>query len=242
MIRYMFHHKKVNPNLSGFTFIDNRKSDLDHRIWSELAGMKLLYDKFKANDEKKKTLTDAEKIAKYDNPEWISLNQYRRIFDPDMINRTCVAQPMVFKNNVAQNYAYFHNIVDLQICAEALNETFPHILPVFEQTINSTMFIPYIICICHINTFYDYWNFLYKVLSKYMEKINVKSYEDMIERVKTVPGYLDARENRNNKIDYQVRSPAFLAERLSTVYWNTVKQKMPIFPARVLLLEKDQTI
>lgn len=241
MIRYMFHHKKVSP-MEGFTLIDNRKSSLDHRMWSELAGMKLLYDKFAENDEIRKTKKDPEEIAKYTNPDWISLNHYRRIFDPDMYNRTCIPQPMLFNCSLAQNYAYYHNVEDLKICAEALSETYPHLMKQFEQVINGNMFIPYIICNCHINTFKDYWIFLYTVLSKYLEKVNVKTYEDMIERVKNVEGYSVERENRNNKVEYQARVPSFLAERLGTLYWNVVKTQTPVFPAKVLLLEDNQKI
>ena len=88
MHKYILTHKEKDP-VEGYEIIDNRENkELDHRIWSELAGMQLIYNK----------LID-EKI---DDNEFISLNHYRRKIDPDCINRFYVPEPIRF--NTTLNY------------------------------------------------------------------------------------------------------------------------------------------
>ena len=74
---------------------------------------------------------------------------------------------------------------------------------------------------------------------KFMEKINVKTYEDMLERVKLNPKY---KGHADDRIEYQARIPSFLAERLSTLYWIFCSKQCPIFPGKVKLLEEGQKI
>jgi hypothetical protein len=90
-----------------------------------------------------------------------------------------------------------------------------------------------------VNQFKDYFTFLYTVLTKTMEKLNIKTYEEMTERVKNNTKY---RGHADDRVEYQSRVPSFLAERLSTLYWIYCSKQCPIFPAKVLLLEKDQKI
>lgn len=236
MNNYILTHKDMGCP-PGYEIIDNRKSDLDHRLWSEVAGMKILYDRFKKMEDDARNGNKSEEM-----PEWINLNHYRRMFDKDCYNRLYVAQPVVFQGTLAQHYQYFHNIKDLSICGEALKETYPHLVPTFEMVLNRNILIPYIIGIMPTGQFMDYFTFLYNVLSKTLEKMNCKIYEDVLERVKTTEGYNVNVKDRNNAPEYQARILSFLAERLATLYWTFCSHQIPVFPAKVNLLEEGQTI
>jgi hypothetical protein len=235
MYKVVFTHKKCSiPD--GYIKIDNRKSDLDHRVFSELAGMKLLYNTV---EEWEKDLME-KKIQ--DMPDFISMNHYRRYFDKDCHNRIFVPQPLMFNCSLAQNYDACHNIIDLQECAKAVSETFPAMVQSFNNAMNSNLLIPYIIAIMPVNVFKEYWNFLYTVLMKYCDNINCHTYEEFKERVTKTEGYNKDINGRNNDIEYQCRIPSFLAERLATCYLKELATKIPVFPAQIVLTEKDQKI
>lgn len=231
MYRFVFHHKKC-PKMTGYTLIDNSKcKEYDHRMWSEIAGFKVLLDKL--NTEKAEN-----DMLKYADSDWISLNHYRRLIDPDYCNRTTVAQPTVFNCSLAQNYAVCHSIEDLKRAGEAVNECYPHLAKLFEQVINGNVFLPYNMGIMTVGQFKDYANFLFTVLGKVAEKIGTKSYEERLEYIKSNPEQYTGKHD--DRPDYQARIESFLAERLSTVYWMFICQQIPVFPATVRLLEKDQ--
>lgn len=221
MIKVTFTHKPIETD--GLV-IDNTKSPLDHRLYSEIAGFKILFDMIEKGEIK---------------DEWISLNHYRRAMDPDCTGRIYIPEPMILKNTVGQQYDMYHNIDDLILCGQAMKETHPHMVPWFENVINGNMFIPYNMGVMPVNQFKDYFTFLYTVLTKTMEKLNIKTYEEMTERVKSNAKY---RGHVDDRVEYQSRVPSFLAERLSTLYWIYCSKQCPIFPAKVLLLEKDQKI
>ena len=75
-----------------------------------------------------------------------------------------------------------------------------------------------------------------------MEIIGITDYESAIKHVESDPEYTRKLDNRNADVKYQARIPSFIAERLSTFYWLLVSQRVPVFPAKVLLMEKCQTI
>jgi hypothetical protein len=103
------------------------------------------------------------------------------------------------------------------------------------------MLIPYIIGIMPEGQFRDYFNFLHTVLSKTMELMGCKTYEDMMKRV-TEGDYVRENKGRDNRPEYQVRILSFLAERLATLYWKNIAMQAPVFPAKVNLLEEGQKI
>lgn len=221
MIKVTFTHKPIETD--GLV-IDNTKSSLDHRLYSEIAGFKILFDMIEKGEIK---------------DEWISLNHYRRMMDPDCTGRIYIPEPMLLKNTVGQQYDIYHNIDDLILCGQAMKETYPHMVQWFETIINGHMFIPYNMGVMPVNQFKDYFVFLYTVLTKTMEMMNIKTYEEMTEHVKNNAKY---KGHVDDRVEYQSRVPSFLAERLSTLYWIYCSKQCPIFPAKVILLEKDQKI
>ena len=222
MIKVTFTHKPDTK--SDGLIIDNTKSTLDHRMFSEIAGFKILFDMIEKGEIK---------------DEWISLNHYRREMDPDCTGRIYIPEPMILPCSVGQNYDLCHNVDDLILCGQVMKETHPQLVQWFENVINGRMFIPYNMGVMPIEQFKDYFTFLYTVLSKFLEKINVKTYEDMLERVKLNSKY---KGHQDDRIEYQARVPSFLAERLSTLYWIYCSKLCPIFPGKVKLLEEGQKI
>lgn len=230
----IFTHKAITPPI-GYDVIDNTTSDLDHRIWSELAGYKIVYDKIKSMQESSRN-GNIQTI-----PDWISLNHYRRLFPEDCYERIYVPKPMFFGCTLGQQYDYYHSLEDLLICGKALKEVYPTLVNSFEVTLNQTMLIPYTIAILPTNQFMDYFNFLYTVLSKTLEMMNCNNYDDIMKKVKE-GNYVKDNKARNNDLTYQCRFISFLSERLATMYWKNVATQIPVYPADITLVEKGQKI
>lgn len=227
MRKYILTHKDMECPV-GYEIIDNRKSDLDHRMFSEIAGYKILLDMLKDKNE--------DGSAKYGDNEWISLNHYRREFEKDAVDRTYVPQPMQLPCSVAEHYATYHNIEDLKLCGQALKEEFPNLIQAFEQVMNGNIFIPYNMCITTIAQFRNLCNFLFKTLDNMHKKIGTETYEDRLDYVKRHPEWYTGEHKNNNPV-YAARIESFCAERLSSFYWLYVSRQMPIFPAKIIKTE-----
>ena len=235
MHKFIFFHKPIRKKdqKEGYIYIDNSTSSYDHRMFSEIAGFKILLDM--VNELKE------DGSAKYADSDWLSLNHYRREFDKDALNRTYIPQPMVLPTTVAAQYAVYHNIEDLQLCGQAVKEEFPHLVQPFEQVLNGNIFIPYNMAILTVSQFKDYCNFLFKVLDNLHKKIGTETYEDRLDYIKRYSEKYTGKD-KNNDVAYQARIESFCAERLSSFYWLYVSRQMPVFPALVTLIEKDQKI
>lgn len=234
MHKYILTHKEMEP-VDGFEIIDNRESDLDHRLWSEIAGMKILYDRIKKQEDDTRNGNKVEDI-----PEWISLNHYRRMLDKDCNNRVYVAQPIILPCSVAQQYASTHFIEDLQLIGKAIKECYPNMVQASEQVLNGNIFIPYNIGIMPVKQFMDWMTFILTILKKVDEYLGQPNFDKMKEIIsKRGQPKVDGR---NYDIAYQARIYSFEAERLSTIYWLYVSRQIPVYTARVILLEEGQKI
>lgn len=227
MYKYILTHKDMEP-VEGFEIIDNRKSYLDHRMFSEIAGYKILFNMLNEKND--------DGSAKYGDNEWISLNHYRREFEKDAVDRTYVPQPLQLPYSVAAHYAVYHNIEDLKLCGQAVKEEFPNLVQAFEQIMNGNIFIPYNMCITTVSQFRDYSNFLFKVLDNLHKKIGTETYEDRLDYIKRYPEKYTG-ENKNNDVVYQARIESFCSERLSSFYWLYVSRQIPVFPAKIIKTE-----
>lgn len=227
MYKYILTHKDMEP-VEGFEIIDNRKSYLDHRMFSEIAGYKILFNMLNEKND--------DGSAKYGDNEWISLNHYRREFEKDAVDRTYVPQPLQLPYSVAAHYAVYHNIEDLKLCGQAVKEEFPNLVQAFEQVMNGNIFIPYNMCITTVSQFRDYSNFLFKVLDNLHKKIGTETYEDRLDYIKRYPEKYTG-ENKNNDVVYQARIESFCSERLSSFYWLYVSKQIPVFPAKIIKTE-----
>lgn len=230
MKKFVFHHKPVeNFPLSGFDFIDNTQSTLDHRLYSEIAGYKILFERINKEPEN------------FPDNEYISLNHYRRVMDEDCINRIYVAAPIPIGCTVAQHYATYHNIDDLQTMCNVLVKLYPHLRDFTNAVINSPTFIPYNMGVMPVAQFKDYYTFMENVLTGTLKEMKIENYDGMLEYIKAHPEKYTGGP-KNNNVEYQARVLSFLAERLSTIYWLFCSKQAPVFPANVKLLEAGQSI
>ena len=238
-MKFVFAHKDIEVP-EGYTLIDTRANkELDHRLYSEVAGIDLLVKKLK-KAEKQKADDKTGKTNQDFPPIWIQLNHYRRYMDIDCNNRTYVASPMIFPYSVAQQYASLHFIEDFKQMFEALKLLYPSMVQFAERVVNENIFIPYNICNIQYSQFMDYSKFLLDVLKKTHELNGNHTYEETLEIMKRRE--IPKVEGRNNEPEYQARYLSFLSERLSTVYFRYISQQIPVYPAKINLLEKDQKI
>ena len=233
-MKFIFSHKNIKVP-EGYTLIDNRENkELDHRMYSEWAGIQYIVKKFEWMQKDK----EADKSGKT-NPEfppiWIQTNHYRRIMDPDCSKRTYVAQPIVLQCSLAQQYAACHFFQDLELMGKAIKECYPNMVQVSEQVLNGNIFIPYNIVNCQYGQFCDWTTFVFTVLNKVAEYMGNPNYEQMKEIIskREIPKV----EGRNNDIAYQARIYSFLSERISSIYWLAASKQMPIYPAAIIKTE-----
>lgn len=231
MKKIVFYHKNIKQSpLKDAILINNANSDLDHRMWSELAGYKLLYDMINTKDD----------INEWHPFEFISLNHYRRIFDENITNKTIIPIPMIIPCTLSNQYAIYHNINDLKIMESVVKTKYPYLSENFDKVMNGNILIPYTIGIMPVNQFKDYWCFLYDVLSEVLKVMNISTFDEMLNKVKNDNNYIG--EYKNEKPEYQARVLSFLAERLSTLYWFYLSDLIPIYFGKVKLLEENQII
>ena len=239
-MKFIFSHRDVTEVPEGYELIDNRENkELDHRLYSEVAGIDLLVKKFKEAEKQKAEDKTGKTNADFP-PLWIQLNHYRRIMDPDCCNRTYVSQPIVLNCSVAQNYAACHFLSDLHMMCKAIGECYPSMVQVSEQVLNGNIIVPYNIVNCQFNQFCDWAQFLITVLKKVAEYMGNPTFEQMKEIIskREIP----SNDGRNNDIAYQSRLYSFLSERASSIYWLACAKQIPVYPAKINLLEEGQKI
>lgn len=231
--KFIFSHKDITCP-AGYELVDNRKSELDHRLWSEWAGIHSIMKKFKQTEQEKAADKTGNTHASFP-PIWVQTNHYRRYMDKDCSNRTYVSQPIVLQGSVAANYASCHFIEDLQTMCKAIGECYPSMVQVSEQVLNGNILIPYNIVNCQFNQFMDWATFVITVMKKVAEYMGNPTFEQMKEIISKREQ--PKNDGRNNDVAYQSRVYSFLSERLSSIYWLAVAKQIPVYPAKIIKTE-----
>lgn len=237
MKRYIFSHKDLPKDFpyNDYTLIRNdSSSQLDHRIWSELAGYKLLYDRIISEK-------DENGILLWDENEYISLNHYRRILDRNVIDKTSVPNKFQIIVSLYQHYSNYHNINDLELCKQAITEEFPYLKNKFDDVLKNNIMIPYNIGIMKVFQFKDYMKFIFKVLFNLHKKIGTNTYEERLDYIKNNQDKYSGII-KDNRIEYQARIEGFCAERLTTLYWLYYSEFSSLNHIDVYLMEENQNI
>lgn len=237
MRQFIFSHKDLPPNFpyNDYEIIRNDEcTELDHHIWSELAGFKILYNRI-VNEK------DENGLLLWNENDYISLNHYRRLMDRNYFNKTCVPTQFMLETSLYEAYNTYHNIDDLKLCIQVLIEEFPHLEQIANQVLNDNKFIPYNMGIMTVSQFKDYAKFLFKILYNLNKKIGTNTYEERLEYIKNNPDKYTG-EAKDNKIEYQARIEGYCAERMSTIYWFYMAKQIPILSVPVYLMEEQQTI
>lgn len=158
-------------------------------------------------------------IARNDNDDWITINHYRRILEP-VYGVICHAQQVYFPTTIAQQYKDFHNIMDIHIISNIIKQLYPSLYNTWLYTLNSRIFYPYNIVSFPNPTFKDYMGKIMSILCTYLNAVNVKTKDDMLNRIKSDVSYTAPNGKRNIDENYQSRVVGFLAERLTSWYIN----------------------
>ena len=238
--KFILTHKKVKDIPEGYTVIDNTENkELDHRLFSEWAGIDLICRAFDKMNEEKVADKTGQTNPNFP-PDFVTIAHYRRMPDPDCTKRIYVAQPMVFPCSVAQQYASMHFIEDLKYLGEAIKTLYPNLVQHAEHVLNGNIFIPYNIVTCPYGQFRDWAAFVINVLKKAHELAGNHTFEETVEIIKRrkVP----ENERRDNRPEYQARWLSMLSERASTIYWLQCAKQVPVFPMKINLMEKGQKI
>jgi hypothetical protein len=125
-----------------------------------------------------------------------------------------MADPTVFKTNIKNQYAKYHNIEDLEIVEDIIKNDFSEYYESLENVLNRDYLYCLNMFIMKKEDFNSYIKFIDSVLQKYIEMVGVdikKRIEDNKEK------YLKDF-SPNDTVDYQYRIGGYLAERLTNVF------------------------
>jgi hypothetical protein len=127
-------------------------------------------------------------------------------------------QPFKFPMSVSEQYAYYHNIKDLNLLKYIIREYFNDYYSDTEKVLNDNIFFPCNMFIMKKEDFKKYCDFIFNVINKFNEKRGFNVINDVREFI-----YYNKEEYfkpyyPNNKLWYQLRIGGFFAERLLTIF------------------------
>jgi hypothetical protein len=199
---------------SVYKVVDSRKIDeskypLTDRFFSEILQMFYIADNFE--------------LKKY-----VGINHYRRYFSflddiPDMDeifekSEVILTKPLRFRSTVREQYASCHNVEDLDIMKDIIDEKYPEYSEIADIFINKT----HLLFTCNMfimkrEDFLDYVAFVRGVLYEYINRVGTDIYKRIEENkdkyLKPVRGY-----PQNDKPWYQYRIGGYLGERLTNIF------------------------
>ena len=184
-------------------------------------------------------------------PDYIGCEHYRRHFNmteseiKDILSEYSIIVPNKFSLNnetVESFYGRCHNIKDLNICKEIIFDLYPEYIESYDRYIcnNNMMYIANSF-ITKRDVFNELCEFLFSILFEYEKRIGCKTIEDWRTYVKNANIQIcppDHIANGLTWVDYQMRIPAFLAERLTTLYiYHNFKDK--VYETELIRLDKQ---
>ena len=169
----------------------------------------------------------------YDIKDYIGFCQYRKrfsaVFTDEQIKSIIdehgiiVGKPMELGCDVMTQYAFYHNGNDLYDIVHIINQIAPEYKEATTQTLKSRKLYINNCFIMDKDTFKNYCDFVWTVISKFIEKKHIKNYDDCVKRVqKNEKEYLHKLDKykQNNTVEYQSRFLAYLVERLTNIFIN----------------------
>jgi hypothetical protein len=126
--------------------------------------------------------------------------------------------PYQVQGNVKAHYFTYHNVVDLDIMLEVINELYPQYKDDADAVMKGNTFYPCNMLIMKKQDFKKYCEFVFNVIDGYLDKLNVEYLEDIEKRVKNDWSNYHKPFHPNNTVWYQMRIGGFLAERLLNIF------------------------
>lgn len=139
-------------------------------------------------------------------------NKYSNLLEEDDIQKLLKNFDLIVpkkyyiaKYNLFEQYTLLHNINDLNVCKEIINEKFPEYLDSFNVVMKRNYFYPYNMVITQKDNFDEYCNWLFSILFALEKRIDISSYDSYNARVF---GFLSERLfnvwlEKNNKKVYE---------------------------------------
>jgi hypothetical protein len=202
------------PVLLETDFVNNDNNNIDsivdlNKFYSELTSTYWLWKNYNLND-------------------YVGVCHYRRYFDfmdniPNMDeifqeHDVILPKPLIFPYSVTTHYKTCHNLKDIMLMTEIVNDLYPEYQEDTENVLNGNIFYPCNIFIMKKNDFIKYCDFIFSVVNEYLQRLNVKNMEEMENYV--MQNWSDYYKPfyPNNTLFYQVRIGGFLAERLLNIF------------------------
>lgn len=176
--------------------------------------------------------------------DWVTISHYRRRLELPNYNTLYVPEPFIFKMNIKNFYAMYHNAEDLNLVTKIIMES--NFNDEYKLEWLKSLEDNYMICYNMFSlpkvVFYDLVDIYEQIMNKFISIRNFKSFDDVVK-------YCDKLPNKdNNPMPYRIGG--FLAERLTNCYFRLYAKKHnlfptirnPIFPCNVKLLENNMKI
>ena len=164
-------------------------------------------------------------IAKnYELKDYIGFCHYRKYWrfmddipNMDEVFSECdliTAKPRKAKTNMREEYKKFHNIEDLNIVENIIEEKYPEYKTAFKSFLYGETMFPYNMFIMKKNDFLKYCEFIEGILNEYVNIVG----NDIEKRIEDNKNKYLKDFYPNNTVEYQYRIGGYLAERLTTVF------------------------
>ncbi len=164
-----------------------------------------------------------------------------------ILNEYKIILPHKTKLNVKlyEHYGIFHNLKDLLDLRGIFIKIYPSYVQFFDDTLVQTYLYTNNIFIMKKEDFIELCDFIWSIISVYLEEKHIYTYEDCINIVKNnEKGYLKEIKHfpQNHTIEYQSRFLAYLIERLTNVFINIKYKDNEIFTVKKRhMLKKYET-
>lgn len=164
-------------------------------------------------------------IAKnYELKDYVGFCHYRKYWkfmddipDMDEVFEDCdmiAAKLRKTKINMREEYKKFHNIDDLNIVENIIDEKYPEYKVAFRTFLYGNAMFPYNMFIMKKDDFLKYCEFIEGVLNEYVKVVG----HDIVKRIEDNKDKYLKDFYPNNTVEYQYRIAGYLAERLTTVF------------------------
>ena len=168
--------------------------------------------------------------------DYVGFCHYRKYFsfmddvpDMDKIFEECdavVGKEIKFDVTNAEQYAKFHNIDDLEIIGEIIEDKYNDYYGVYKSFMKMKLMFPYNMFIMKKDDFIRYINFVKGVLDEYVKIVGT----DIMKRIEDNKDKYLKNFSPNDNVDYQYRIGGYLAERLTNVFILTNFNKIKTYP------------
>lgn len=171
--------------------------------------------------------------------KYVGFCHYRKYFKfldniPDMdeifSNYDCIAsKPIEWNLTVREQYMKFHNIEDLNIVENIIDEKYPQYSHFCKVFLDGKLFIPCNMFIMKKEDFKQYCDFIFNVLDEYVNIVGT----DINKRIEDNKDKYLKNFYPNNTVEYQYRIGGYLAERLTNIFIMTHFKKIKVYPVIV---------